>query len=492
MALFDFLDSRRIRRELTADALEEQLQKFRDDIGLSELELHDKAFNDHASSRVHNYSGFKLQIGADKENTFDKILKGNEPEKDQRNALKKCFETVFKKQDFYDKAKESYNASIATFKEIITRVPNPYSVEDIRGELNQIQTSARNAVAAQQKIELEQFKEEIEKQTDNLKVVLNSDDEEIKTVKTNLIKELENSHKTQLAAFDKATAENITLLDKAANSQMEQFIFAAQIDKFALGQSDARKRDEMFRLIDEARAKRLKDAPQGNTTLDVNINPKGMSISALDPKDLAFFYTLTGKKIEQKKPGVWSIEFSPRIFDPGYYLSYPVNQERPKADLLALAQTIRAAGYDGIKMTVSFPNDPYTEKLRLKQAYEACLEAGFPPIEYDKDGKPKKPQHIVLVDSSGKEIDIRNLYKDDGSTLSIIHEQSIQQRKKLDEIKKAVPSTKKSSSEKIIELKEIMRDAKNKGRAEEDKFTAEKEKKLEESVDTVLNKKGPG
>lgn len=483
---FDFLDSRKILRELTPEAEKEHLQKLRDKIGLSAVDFQAKAFNAHDASRVHNYSGFKLQIGEDKENTFDKLLRGKEPEK---VALQREFEKVFQKEDFYDKAKESYNTSIAAFKDIIVeKVPKPYSVEDIRGELNRIQTNARNAIAAQQKVELNKFKVEIENQTDNLKAALNiDDDEKIKEIKANLVKELEDTHKKQLETFDKAAAENITILDKAANAQMEQYIFAAQLNKFAWGQSDAKKRQEMLDAIEAVRIKKLKEQPQGNVFVETHVDPNGMSISSIDPKDLDFFYTLTGKKIEQKKPGVWTIEFPPRIFDPGYYLTYPVNQEKPKADMLALAQAIRAAGFNGIKMTVDFPNDPYTEKLRLKQAYEACLEAGFPPVEYGEDGKPKKPQLIILIDSKGREVNIKELFKDDGPKLGLLHQQAQQQRKDLDERKNALTSPKKTPPEITNALKSDLLKAKNKGVVDIDKV-AKEEKELEERVDTVLRR----
>ncbi|KTD54061.1 coiled coil domain-containing protein [Legionella sainthelensi] len=486
--LFDIFDSRKYLRELTPEAEKALLQKLRDKIGLSPFDFQDKAFNEHDTSRVRNYSGFKLQIGEDKENTFDKLLRGKEPEKEK---VKEEFEKVFKKEDFYDTAKESYNRSIAAFKDIIVeKVPRPYSPEDIRGELTRIQTNARNAIAAQQKLELERFKTTVESQTDNLKAALNiDDDQEINKVKANLIKELEDTHKKQLDAFDKAAAENVTLLDKAANSQMEHYIFAAQMEKYAYGQSDARKRQEMLLAIDAAIAKRLKDNPQANTTIEAHVGPDGMSISALDPMDLEFFYTPTGKKIEQKKPGVWSIEFSPRIFDPGYYLGFPANQEKPKADLLALAQTIRAAGFKGIKMTVDFPNDPHTEKQRLKQAYEACLEAGFPPVEFGDDGKPKKPQYIVLVDSKGREVNIQELFKDDGPKLGMLHQQAKEQRKALDDRKNVLTPSKKSPPEVTNALKTDLSTAKNKGKTGADILTQEKEKEVEEHVERVL--KGP-
>lgn len=516
--LFDFLDSRKYLRELTPEAEKALLQKIRDKIGLSPFDFKDNAFDDHDTNRMRNYSGFNQQIFKNKEYTFDKLLRGDGQEKE---GLRKEFEKVFQKEDFYDKSKELYKASMAAFKDIIVeKVPKPYSVEDIRGELNRVQTNAKNAVAAQQKIELEKFKIMIEAQTNNLKtafkegakaalkadlIKIDEIDDSIKNIddlddddkidkiienkKAELIKKIEETHKSQLDAFDKATSENTILLDKAANAQMERFIFAAQMEKYAYGQSDARKRQEMLLALDAAVAKRLKENPQGNTMIETHISPDGMSISALDPMDLKFFYTPTGKKAEQKTPGVWTIEFSTRIFDPGYYLSFPANQEKPKADMIALAQTIRAAGFSGIKMTVDFPNDPYTEKLRLKQAYEACLEAGFPPVEFGEDGKPKKPQYIVLVDSKGREVNIQELFKDDGPKLGILHQQSKEQRKALDERKNVLASSRKSPPEITNQLKSDLNTGKNKGKTGPDIISQEKEKALEDQVEKVL--KGP-
>lgn len=81
--LFDIFDSRKYLRELTPEAEKALLQKLRDKIGLSPFDFQDKAFNEHDTSRVRNYSGFKLQIGEDKENTFDKLMRGKESEKEK-------------------------------------------------------------------------------------------------------------------------------------------------------------------------------------------------------------------------------------------------------------------------------------------------------------------------------------------------------------------------------------------------------------------------
>lgn len=476
--LFSFLDSRRYLRQFSPEKQEQMLQQFRDEIGLTDVSLKATAFNDHADKSVNDYTGFKLQVGKTPEDTFDKKLAGTEPGKAE---IRDAIASAFKKEPFYEKAQTSYNESIEAFKGLVKKVPHPYTVEGIRGELERIEKRARRAIEAQQKVELKAFETKINEQTDNLKTVLGLDGPKLEKAKADLIDELKKTHEAQLKAFDKTAGDNLIVLDKASALQMERLVFTAQLESFAK-QLDAKKRQDMEVAIagakDKMRERLQLQQAEGNTGI-VDYNNDGMSISAIDPNDLDFIVSLTGKTIKKKEnePGVWTIEWPPRIYDPAYYLGF---DQKPKVDLLTAAQAVKASGFSSITMKVTF-SDPDTQKKRLRQAYEACLEADFP---YTKIENGKEIKHIKLIDgNTGKEVDPKTLFNP--TELKLLHDEADARRKKLDDMKKSVP-TKAQSEQVTQEMRTELRDNRNKAKPDEEKITEQAEKELEEEIENVF------
>ncbi|KTD41716.1 hypothetical protein [Legionella parisiensis] len=443
-AIHNILKSRRFLDQFSAEEQERIKQKYRDSIGLTQDVAKDMgagAFKAHADKRIQDSSGFTTQVGPEKEDTFAKLIQGDDPvdKKEVRTRL----EELLKPQKFYTDAQETYKDSMEFFKKRINQIPE-LSVEQIRGYLEQINQRGRKAIEAQQKKELEDFKAELNKPefSQKIEIALGKTPEEVEKIKKDLIAGMEKSHSDQLTAFNDSAKANMTVLDKASALENKRLLFTGQLESWK-EQLSSSQRDEMEHEMALAREENLKrrgmEAPARNTTAYVDFEKN--TVSAINPEDLNFIISLSGNKLKHKKaqdgkPGLWTATMPARILSPFYYLS---NKELPKVDMLTMAQAVRASGFDSITMTINF-EDEKTRTQRARQAYEAALEAGFPPGplpgEEEKEEK-EQVRGIHLKDGSGKEIKPEEIFS--ASELTLLHERAAKKREKLDKLVKDAP-----------------------------------------------------
>ncbi|MCE0723316.1 MULTISPECIES: hypothetical protein [Legionella] len=446
-ALYNILKSRRFLDQFSEQEQERILQNYRDSIGLTQnLTFGAEALKAHADKRLQNSSGFTTKVGPNEEDTFAKLIQGDNPP--EKQEVRTAFENLLKPKEFYTDAQETYKDSMEFFKKRINQIPE-LTVDKTRGYLEQINQRGRKAIEAQQKKELEDFKAALDSTlpgalSEKIKKALGKTTEEVETIKKDLIAEMEKKHAEQLSAFNDSAKENLTILDKASALENKRVIFSGMLESWQdqLSASDRDRMDkEMERAREENRKKRGITLPERNTTAYVDF--ENQTISAIDPNDLDFIISLSGSEIKQQKgtkegePGIWTVEMSSRIFSPFYYLS---NKENPKVDMLTMAQAVRASGFDSITMTINF-DDKKTLKDRAKQAYEAALEAGFDPAPLpgqEKVDEKERKKGIHLIDkSTGKEIDPRDIFS--AKELQMLHEKAAQRRQKLSELVKEEP-----------------------------------------------------
>ncbi|HHF7374782.1 hypothetical protein [Legionella bozemanae] len=453
-AFYNILKSRRFLDQFSPEEQERIYQKYRDSIGLTQDVAKDMgagAFKAHADKRIQDFSGFKTQVGSEKEDTFAKLIQGDDPA--EKKEVRTKLEGLLKPQKFYTDAQETYKDSMEFFKKRVNQIPE-LSVEQIRGYLEQINQRGRKAIEAQQKKELEDFKAELNTPEFSKKIekALGKTPDEVEKIKKDLIAEMEKNHTDQLTAFNDSAKANLTILDKASALEKKRLIFTGQLESWQ-DQLSSSQRDEMEREMALARAESLKrrgmEAPTRNTRAYVDCE-KG-TISAINPEDLNFIISLSGKKLHHTKgkdgePGLWTATMPSRILSPFYYLS---NKELPKVDMLTMAQAVRASGFDSITMTINF-EDEKTRKQRARQAYEAALEAGFEPGplpgEEKKDEK-EQVRGIHLKDGSGKEIKPEEIFS--ASELRLLHEKAAEKRQKISNLLKDAP--RQEPSEKLTQ-----------------------------------------
>ncbi|CAM2999937.1 coiled coil domain protein [Legionella steigerwaltii] len=440
-AFFNFLNSQKLTGQFTPEEQEKIYQEYRDSIGLTEdLTFGAEAFDKHIEKRIKDHTGFKTQIGAEKEDTLEKILKGDAPP--EKAAVRTALSTILERQTFFNKAQEIYKERMETFQERLKEVPE-LSVEQIRGYLEVAAQDARNALKAQQKIELDKLKAEAPELAKKIGALLTppltspADDGKIKSIEETLVKDLEKSHSEQLEEFNNTTKENLTTLDKAAALERKRVIFSYQLENWAEQLSDSNK-EKMLEEMERARAENRKK--RGLTDEDqftgASINVKDETISAIHPEDLRFIISLTGQEIKNTaKPGEqasWTVEMGPRILSPFYYLS---NKQNPKVDMLTMAQAVRAEGFDSITMKINF-EEPERKK-RARQAYEACLECGFSPDPLPGQEGKDALKGIVLRDGAGNEIKPEDIFSP--NELALLHDEAAKRRAKLKSIVEEPP-----------------------------------------------------
>lgn len=148
-AFFNLFNSQKLVKQFTPDEQEKIYQKYRDSVGLTQdLTFGSEAFAHHAEKRIKDHTGFKTQIGSNKEDTLEKLLKDDAP--NTKKEIKDELKSILTPQPFYTKAQEVYKESMEFFQQRMKQVPE-LSVEQLRGYHEQITTRARDALKAQQK-----------------------------------------------------------------------------------------------------------------------------------------------------------------------------------------------------------------------------------------------------------------------------------------------------------------------------------------------------
>lgn len=305
----------------------------------------------------------------------------------------------------YEKAMDKFNKNSATFKELVKKIPyGGFGAQDVISTMKFYVDKARAAIVAQQNIDKQQltdqfadpnFKQNLMKAYD-----IASDDAEadtkIASIKDSIVKGLSSAHKKQLSAFDKSTSESLNQLHKAAATEMQKM---GLIDTIKKADSDNL---AMLEVIAEANRKRLQQNANEPTGITANIDREKATISHADIKDVKQLTSLTGMKIDQPTPGTFVLHF-PSI-NPRYNQS---SQQKPLADMLLVAQALKAEGFDKIDWVIRI-DDPDTLNERAKQAFEASVKAG---IALDQ---------ITVTDGSGKELKLGEVYKDDPQALEVL------------------------------------------------------------------------
>jgi hypothetical protein len=233
-AFYNILKSRRLLDQFSAEEQERIYQKYRDSIGLTQdvtKDMGSGAFQAHVDKRIHDFSGFKTQVGQEKEDTFAKLIQGDNPP--EKKEVRTKLEALLKPQDFYTDALETYKDSMEFFKKRVNQIPE-LSAEQIRGYLEQINQRGRKAIEAQQKKELEDFKAELNKPDFSKKIetALGKTPDEVEKIKKDLIAEMEKNHTDQLTAFNDSAKANLTILDRASALEKKRLIFTGQLESW--------------------------------------------------------------------------------------------------------------------------------------------------------------------------------------------------------------------------------------------------------------------
>jgi hypothetical protein len=117
--------------------------------------------------------------------------------------------------------------------------------------------------------------------------------------------------------------------------------------------------------------------------------------------------SMSGRSIKATKGEDNSLSFGMSFpswnSDSRYYTN---EQHNTKADLLCMAELVRNTGAKTIEIHFNYRNPKIAEQL-VREAYAACQEAGYSPIDESEEGK-KKPQEITII-LNGKPVPLEDL-----------------------------------------------------------------------------------
>lgn len=342
--------------------LKKTQEEYRGYLGFGkDVDFSKDAFSTLANARRDSVDLFvnKLSDGT----TLADKLKGNSADvQTLRAKLNKALEPT---QNF-SKAETEYTESVATFKQLTEKVPQELKADALIGTMTNIKNDARHAILQQQRHEKEAIKavvDDLDLRPKFSAVLGLNTPAEFDKFKTAMIGELEKEHAKDLEAFDKSTTESLKKIHTAQAKEHNQFLFIANLHQT---------NDEMRQKI-EALAAAARD-PNANSQVAINVDAKKASISGVTLESLGDIKSIAGGEIQRQPDGSYSLKFSRRIASPKYYLD---PRQNVKADLLLMAQAVKATGAKSIKMNLSF-DDPKTANDRARQAYEACIKTGYP------------------------------------------------------------------------------------------------------------------
>ncbi|TIE05537.1 hypothetical protein DIZ66_13385 [Legionella pneumophila] len=379
-------------KKYTSEEFKRLEREYRDHIGLPEnSSFSSDAFDKLVSSRVDDFRAFPKTNLPGGLLFHDKLKEANTTEGDNiRDVLSK---TVLAPTEKFKTAQKNFTESTSTFKELTKLIPSKFRAQDLVGTMKELTDDARKAIIEQQAHEIQMLKEKLDPQkegqagnyvSDFKKALGLKDNDEVKKVTEGLIKELEETHKKQLGEFDKSTSDSLNQLHKASASESSEYLFLAN-----LYENNKEMRQTLEKLY--AKERQRKGLPPESTTVQVGISENKIDLNGIKLKDIPVIKSITGREIHQQPDGSFAIQMP--MINPFYYQD---PRQNVKTDMMLIAQAIKASGYDSIEMNCNFPNSEKVAMERGRQAFAACIEAGFPvdKITINVNGKPMKADEL--------------------------------------------------------------------------------------------------
>ena len=205
---------------------------------------------------------------------------------------------------------------------------------------------------------------------------------------------LKSRHKEQLAPFEKGINEPLKGLLEGQRVEFLRIAYlAGQYNNHKKMQQDINNKHEENKAKHHPGPATVSFQEETNTALFEGVN--------ID--DFKKLYSATGRTITvNKEDGSFTMSLPNHFFRADYYSNPNHNSKR---DIASIVEAIRAQGHDSITMNIDQKNPEHALEF-ARQAYEACLEAGF------------EPKNINIV-MNGKKMTTDELFKDCRERLQI-------------------------------------------------------------------------
>lgn len=443
---------------------EQLLREFADSMKLSQGYQGAEAFNDLAKNHIDSIDALaeleqqnqeKPKDGAQKTTKTAGIANLNKKIaaklKHNDNDAKTFNEALTKALSLTDEtrtAQKEYNQCVTTVNQMIKDPDAVFDTAALASYLHEAKNSAVTAIKDQHSKELANLKKIFTNHAKPIKKTLNIEDSQIAGVQDKLTSALQQNHQKQLDAFEKGTESSITALHAEAQNERDRVAFLAM----------QYQNNKAFRQkIDAEAAIATEKAGGGSTAISIDATTKKVSFKGIKVEDLPVITSITGRKIEKMSDNTFSMNLPNRFFaspkDWGYHSSYRTARE---ADLMSMAQAVKACGYESIEMDVSGVKPEKAKKL-IMDSYAACLKSGFPA---DKITIKYNGKDMIPLDN--KEMKVEDFIKQDPMYASIQNEAKSYNKER--QTFRQKHQNKKPTKDATKELKETLNNIRDKER----------------------------
>lgn len=384
MSVLDIFFTSRVTR-YNIDEQNRMREKFKDQLGVGKSNhFNEQAFDNLEKNRRTDFDGF---FQSDNLSAAAKQLKGKlTAESVAIPQLAASISTATKAGTGLQNAKKDYTESVTALKQLIDEVPSKYPLNALISAMNSYKDDAVKAIKAQHENEISTLKTQFADPVIGPKINaeltkalgLENDpnkDQKLETAKELLIEDLKKGHQDQLDYFNKQVNNSLETLHKTVQNSTRELAYIAFL-RDNLNNNETAQRIRKLQL--EQKQKQNPDAPVAVITNSIENGKDTLSLSGVTLKDVGDIKTLTGSTLKRNEDGSYSMALSRHIFAPRYYLD---PRDNVTADFLAMAQLVRHAenpSYDKIKFNINISHKETADK-RGRQAYEACIRAGYPP-----------------------------------------------------------------------------------------------------------------
>jgi hypothetical protein len=433
-------------------------QKYLYDIGLGDdVSFGSKSFDNHVTERAKNFKELHKAKTPNDDLVFKKLSApaSNPAEQTAKDQVIQVINDALKTSEEFSKAQAKYSESATLFKELVQKTSQDHNVQDVIGVMEDLVEEGKRAIKQQQTQEIQSLKNQFSQAgfDDTLKKALNISTEQLEETKKSILDDLAETHQKQIDAFNKSTQESVRALHSAAAKQRQAFLFIA-----SLHNNDVVMRREIEKYASESRE------AHGDTGMEILLGENRADVKSVNLDQLQFIQLLGGGKIEREKdeatgkfvePITYKLEMGSKFFNPRY-----LGNDRHKRDMLVMAQAVRASGCTGITMTLNFSNQS-TADQRARQAYDACIKAGFPPEKIKLVVNGKLMGHQAIEKDGKKYGSIsEELYAKKQNKYNSLQEQSQKIRAELEGLTATPKGTSKTNMAAIkAELEQLREEA---------------------------------
>lgn len=385
---------------------EKTFNEYQSSLGLSGLAEPSKAaFKQYIDSHPKDHTFFS-DIKLDGDKTLSSVLDNRDDATAIRNKLKDALAI----EDATKKAAENYARALTNFNKLVSQVGKKYSPDDLTAFTQNMRAEARHAIEAQFNSENQKLNTYLD--SDEFKNHINAlgvTDAELPALKQHMIDSLKSEQTKALTEFDKEPEALLKNLSQAEEKNKDWLLYLATLEKANKGKLDGKTVYENDgKLMTFENYQRAKVAKAGVITYGLD-DKEQPTLAGIEPKDVASFKSLTGREVKYNdKSKTMTIDLPSAIrgnlLNKGYYLD---PRQNAKAEFLTIAKGLKAIDKNSkIKMTITGFDTAKDDKgapipgknaMELgRQAYEACIEAGYDPksIEIEIQGKKYTPEQL--------------------------------------------------------------------------------------------------